>query len=203
MREKKRSSRDMEVPHEACRHFCYRNATVSARLACCSFGREISAEVPEMPCSFVGGLSGLHTYFTSRNKSTYEHFRSRAGSQENPYNVNCARNWQQVCSACPQCMAPQALQTVRALCRTLHSPVTPWQPPLDEAIAACAGLLHTDPASVSGDTPVHPQSAPSCFAACYSTRRLRADSCLLAPPSIRQEGYQLGDRVLSAWLPRT
>ena len=47
-------------------------------------------------CRFVGGLSGLHTYFTSNNKSTYEHFRSRAGSHENPYNVNCMRNWQQV-----------------------------------------------------------------------------------------------------------
>ena len=54
-----------------------------------------------MSCSFVGGLSGLHTYFTSRNKSTYEHFRSRAGSQENPYNVNCARNWQQVLRLAP------------------------------------------------------------------------------------------------------
>ena len=47
-------------------------------------------------CRFVGGLSGLHTYFTSRNKSTYEHFRSRAGSHENPYDVNCIRNWEQV-----------------------------------------------------------------------------------------------------------
>ena len=47
-------------------------------------------------CRFVGGLSGLHTYFTSRNKSTYEHFRSRAGSHENPYDVNCISNWQQV-----------------------------------------------------------------------------------------------------------
>ncbi|CAL5220885.1 g2975 [Coccomyxa viridis] len=46
---------------------------------------------------FVGGLSGLHTYFTSNNKSTYEHFRSRAGSHENPYDVNCISNWEQVC----------------------------------------------------------------------------------------------------------
>ena len=45
---------------------------------------------------FVGGLSGLHTYFTSRNKSTYEHFRSRAGSHDNPYDVSCIRNWGQV-----------------------------------------------------------------------------------------------------------
>lgn len=44
----------------------------------------------------MGGLSGLHTYFTSENKSTYEHFRSRAGSHDNPYDVNCMRNWQQV-----------------------------------------------------------------------------------------------------------
>lgn len=48
----------------------------------------------------MGGLSGLHTYFTSRNKSTYEHFRSRAGSQDNPYDINCARNWQQVPLLC-------------------------------------------------------------------------------------------------------
>ena len=47
-------------------------------------------------CRFVGGLSGLHTYFTSNNKSTYEHFRSRASSHENPYDVNCIRNWEQV-----------------------------------------------------------------------------------------------------------
>lgn len=48
---------------------------------------------------FVGGLSGLHGYFTSRNKSTYEHFRSRAGSHDNPYDVNCIRNWGQVSHA--------------------------------------------------------------------------------------------------------
>lgn len=45
---------------------------------------------------FVGGLSGLHTYFTSRNKTTYEHFRSRYNSQGNPYDLGCLRNWRQV-----------------------------------------------------------------------------------------------------------
>lgn len=44
----------------------------------------------------MGGLSGLHTYFTSRNKTTYEHFRSRYNSQGNPYDLGCLKNWRQV-----------------------------------------------------------------------------------------------------------
>lgn len=38
-------------------------------------------------CSFVGGLSGFHIFLTSRNQTTYEHFRHRyGGAQGNPYN---------------------------------------------------------------------------------------------------------------------
>ena len=135
----------------------------------------------EVSCSFVGGLSGLHTYFTSRNKSTYEHFRSRAGSQENPYDVNCARNWQQV-----PCLSPAhgaaRLQIVTASRRTRHAPVTLWQFPPIESEAACAGLLHRNPAPVPGDTPIHPQSAPSCAAACSPT----LVTCLLPPVCLSQ-----------------
>ena len=136
----------------------------------------------EVSCSFVGGLSGLHTYFTSRNKSTYEHFRSRAGSQENPYDVSCARNWQQV-PCLSRVHGSACLQTVTALCRTHHSPVTPWHFRPNESEAACAGLLHSYPASVPGDTPIHPQSAPSCAPACFPSPWSRACSCLPVPPS--------------------
>ncbi len=45
---------------------------------------------------FVGGLSGLHTFFTSTNRTTYEHFRARVNGQGNPYDVGCFRNWVQV-----------------------------------------------------------------------------------------------------------
>ncbi|KAK9823357.1 hypothetical protein WJX72_002144 [[Myrmecia] bisecta] len=46
---------------------------------------------------FVGGLSSFHTYLTSSNSTTYEHFRSRHTRAGNPYNVGCPRNWAQVC----------------------------------------------------------------------------------------------------------
>ena len=49
--------------------------------------------------SFVGGLSGLHTYFTSHNRTTYEHFRSRKSAADNPYDLGCAGNWRQVSTA--------------------------------------------------------------------------------------------------------
>ncbi|KAK9792476.1 hypothetical protein WJX73_002427 [Symbiochloris irregularis] len=45
---------------------------------------------------FVGGLGSLHTFFISRNKTTYEHFRSRHGSSGNPYNRGCLANWAEV-----------------------------------------------------------------------------------------------------------
>ena len=45
---------------------------------------------------FVGGLSGLHIYFTSQNTTTYEHFRSRYNAQGNPYDVGLLGNWAQV-----------------------------------------------------------------------------------------------------------
>ncbi|CAL8472070.1 g11612 [Coccomyxa elongata] len=52
---------------------------------------------------FVGGLSGLHTFFTSTNRTTYEHFRTRVNGQGNPYDVGFFRNWAQVCcSAIPE-----------------------------------------------------------------------------------------------------
>lgn len=43
---------------------------------------------------FVGGLSVFHLYLTSRNQTTYEHFRHRYSSSGNPYSLgllgNCA-----------------------------------------------------------------------------------------------------------------
>ena len=137
----------------------------------------------EVSRSFVGGLSGLHTYFTSRNKSTYEHFRSRAGSQENPYDVSCARNWQQVPRLLPV-HGSACLRTVTASCRTHHNPVTARQLHPNESKAACAGLLYKNSASVPGDTPIHPQSAPSCAPACFPSLWSRACSRLPVPPSI-------------------
>ena len=47
----------------------------------------------------MGGLSGLHTFFASRNTTTYEHFRSRKGSDDNPYDLGCLANWRQVSAA--------------------------------------------------------------------------------------------------------
>lgn len=47
-------------------------------------------------CRFVGGLSSLHTYFASNNKTTYEHFRSRHNQTGNPYDLGCNTNWRQV-----------------------------------------------------------------------------------------------------------
>lgn len=47
-------------------------------------------------CRFVGGLSGLHIFFTSQNTTTYEHFRSRYNAQGNPYDVGLVGNWKQV-----------------------------------------------------------------------------------------------------------
>ncbi len=49
-----------------------------------------------MPNRFVGGLSGLHTYFTSNNTTTYEHFRTRYSSHSNPYDLGILRNWRSV-----------------------------------------------------------------------------------------------------------
>ncbi|KAK9819184.1 hypothetical protein WJX81_007202 [Elliptochloris bilobata] len=45
---------------------------------------------------FVGGLSGLHAYFTSNNTTTYEHFRARYSSHGNPYDLGFLRNWHSV-----------------------------------------------------------------------------------------------------------
>ena len=44
----------------------------------------------------MGGLSGLHTYFTSNNTTTYEHFRARYSSHGNPYDLGFLRNWRSV-----------------------------------------------------------------------------------------------------------
>ena len=46
---------------------------------------------------FVGGLSGLHTFFISTNRTTYEHFRARYGGSGNPYSRRCPGNWSAVC----------------------------------------------------------------------------------------------------------
>lgn len=47
-------------------------------------------------CRFIGGLGGLHVFFTSQNTTTYEHFRSRYNAQGNPYDRGILRNWQEV-----------------------------------------------------------------------------------------------------------
>ncbi len=57
---------------------------------------------------FVGGLSGLHIYFTSRNMTTYEHFRHRDSA--NPYNRGLLRNWAEVF-----CMRVPTMDEIRAL----------------------------------------------------------------------------------------
>lgn len=52
-----------------------------------------------LACCFVGGLSGFHTFLTSTNQTTYEHFRHRYNNagQGNPYNRGVFRNWLEVC----------------------------------------------------------------------------------------------------------
>ena len=44
---------------------------------------------------FVGGLTVFHSILISNNKTTYEHFRSKYSSAENPYDVGFWRNWQE------------------------------------------------------------------------------------------------------------
>lgn len=44
---------------------------------------------------FVGGLTVFHSMLISKNKTTYEHFRSKYSSAENPYDVGFWRNWQE------------------------------------------------------------------------------------------------------------
>ena len=59
-----------------------------------------ASELPSLTattCRFVGGLTGLHTYFITTNRTTYEHFRARYGGTGNPYNRHCPRNWGEVC----------------------------------------------------------------------------------------------------------
>ena len=78
---------------------------------------------------FVGGLSGLHTFFTSTNRTTYEHFRARVNGQGNPYDVGCPRNWLQVSSpttfhlfsAISSYHLFHTLHTISALSACLHS----------------------------------------------------------------------------------
>ena len=127
-------------------------------------------------CRFVGGLSGLHTYFTSRNKSTYEHFRSRAGSHENPYDVNCISNWQQV----PFLAHLVRLTTAGGICPTFVVAAWHWEGEQNRALSqqvieisryakvqpANAGVLHSNPSKVPGDSPVHAQGEhlhPMCL----------------------------------------
>jgi hypothetical protein len=80
--------------------------------------------------SFVGGLSGLHTFFASRNTTTYEHFRSRRGSDDNPYDLGCLANWRQVSAALPACCLPvhlplRCLKDLEATKQQVH-----WVAPL-------------------------------------------------------------------------
>lgn len=44
---------------------------------------------------FVGGLTVFHSMLISKNTTTYEHFRSRYSSAENPYDVGFWKNWKQ------------------------------------------------------------------------------------------------------------
>ena len=71
---------------------------------------------------------------------------------------------------------------------------------LHESDAACAGVLHRNPAPVSGDTSIHPQSAPSRAAPCFPTLQSHARYCLPVRASIWQGGYQPYDSVLYARL---
>lgn len=58
----------------------------------------------------MGGLSGLHAYFTSNNTTTYEHFRARYSSHGNPYDLGFLRNWHSV-RACAVAFGCRGLHT--------------------------------------------------------------------------------------------
>ncbi len=63
---------------------------------------------PSHFCRFVGGLSALHIYFSSRNMTTYEHFRHRDSA--NPYNLGVWRNCGEVfCTRIPTMAQERAL----------------------------------------------------------------------------------------------
>ena len=56
----------------------------------------------------MGGLSALHIYFSSRNMTTYEHFRHRDSA--NPYNLGPLRNCGEVfCTRIPTMAEERAL----------------------------------------------------------------------------------------------
>lgn len=42
---------------------------------------------------FVGGLSAFHLYLSGSNQTTYEHFRHRHSSADNPYDLGVLGNW--------------------------------------------------------------------------------------------------------------
>lgn len=44
-------------------------------------------------CRFVGGLSAFHLYLSGTNQTTYEHFRHRHASADNPYDLGVLGNW--------------------------------------------------------------------------------------------------------------
>ena len=75
-------------------------------------------------CRFVGGLTGLHVWFTSKNQTTYEHFRARYNQHGNPYNLGVMRNWAQVrlqgvqiSTQCqPSCLVAIGGQSLRSTC---------------------------------------------------------------------------------------
>ena len=103
---------------------------------------------------FVGGLSGLHTYFTGKNRTTYEHFRSRYNTQGNPYDVGCLGNWRQVRDAKIAC-CPSYVRSLDSVSRLLylHHDVLSVQVCAWAEVTFCwlvAGLLHGDPGAVRG-----------------------------------------------------
>lgn len=98
---------------------------------------------------FVGGLSGLHTFFTSTNRTTYEHFRARVNGQGNPYDVGCPRNWLQVSSptnfhrfsATSSYHLFHTLHTISALSACLHFGVQGF-PMLASILSVISVTLH-------------------------------------------------------------
>lgn len=73
----------------------------------------------------MGGLSGLHTYFTSNNTTTYEHFRARYSSHGNPYDLGFLRNWRSVRPLRPALLAGVPARRVCQQPMRAHAPRGP------------------------------------------------------------------------------
>ena len=80
---------------------------------------------------FVGGLMGLHTYFITTNRTTYEHFRARYGGTGNPYDRHCPRNWGEVCCT----------RLARRIPENLVIPVRPSGPAWPWLCSTCSSQL--------------------------------------------------------------